>query len=61
MASTDILWRVQIRQSRESKWENISGLFETRSSARKNQYLQRSQRNGWGNTRVIKYVKGASL
>ena len=63
-------WRVQVRKSRAHKWVN-KGLFETRRNARNLAYVHRMftvvSRTatlvvcgyGFGNTRVIKYVKGA--
>ena len=65
-------WRVQVRRSRAHKWVN-KGLFETRSAARESAVGLRAYRivrennhmkalvdgYGFGNTRVIKYVKGA--
>ena len=61
-------WRVQKRKSRAHKWAN-KGLFETRSAARLSASMHRDFHEfingrfvppaGFGNTRVIKYVKGA--
>lgn len=63
-SSTKIQWRVQVRKSRAHKWVN-KGLFETRSVARE----RASDLRAWwadgpcsgqvyGNTRVVRYVKG---
>lgn len=51
-------WRVQWRTSRNRVWLN-NGLFETRSVARLKARALRSM-NGlaFGNTRVVKYIKG---
>lgn len=58
MASkTDTLWRIQVRANRKAKWKNLSGLYETRSSARWYQFVERSIR-GFGNTRVVRHVRG---
>ena len=63
-ASTKIQWRVQVRKSRAHKWVN-KGLFETRSVARGRASSLREQwADGpcsgqiYGNTRVVRYVKG---
>ena len=70
-ASTSIQWRVQVRKSRAHKWVN-KGLFETRKTARHHAVLHRSAifvkhtrvwvgpgcGVGFGNTRVVRYVKG---
>ena len=50
-------WRVERRLSRKHKWVK-AGLFETRTAAR---FVAASLRVmlGFGNTRVVKYVKGA--
>jgi len=65
MSSTKIQWRVQVRRSRAHKWVN-KGLFETRSAARKRAASMRSdifavgwKTIGFGNTRVVRYQKGA--
>lgn len=63
-------WRVQVRKSRAHKWVN-KGLYETRGSAREQAaYLREGRmRNGkrmletafgFGNTRVVPYVKGGA-
>lgn len=67
--STKIRWRVQVRKSRAHKWVN-KGLFETRSSARiRAMYLRDYSilqelgaygMYGFGNTRVVPYVKGGA-
>ena len=59
-------WRVQVRKSRAHKWVN-KGLFETRDVARIEAWGLRVGCNpnhwdlsyGFGNTRVVKYVRGA--
>ena len=59
-------WRVQVRKSRAHKWVN-KGLFETRDAARAEALALRCGWSpnhwdlsyGFGNTRVVKYVKGA--
>ena len=62
-------WRVQVRKSRAHKWVN-KGLFETRERAREQAVYMRGDRArnggtvpdtgyGFGNTRVVKYIKGA--
>lgn len=63
-------WRVQVRKSRAHKWVN-KGLFETRESARDNAKFKRDEAHyevnnqrafpayGFGNTRVVRYVRGA--
>jgi hypothetical protein len=61
-ASTKIQWRVQYRKSRSHKWVN-AGLFETRKNAREAATWLRFYGNhdigyGFGNTRVVRYVKG---
>lgn len=62
-------WRVQVRRSRAHKWVN-KGLFETREAARdKVKFIRENnhyevgnprvvQAYGFGNTRVVPYVKG---
>lgn len=71
MARTDntkTLWRVQVRKSRKHKWQN-KGLFETREAARKEATYQRvlfarfssemvNIGYGFGNTRVVKHIRG---
>lgn len=69
MKSTDILWRVEYRTKRTNKWKK-AGLFETRERARDEARYYRDGYGyagdgsghffgyGFGNTRVIKYVKG---
>ena len=61
-------WRVQVRKSRAHKWVN-KGLFETRSVARDVcMYYRTGEKHGmhtlypfgFGNTRVVPYVKGGS-
>ena len=62
-------WRVQVRRSRNHAWRN-KGLFETRNAARTNAWMYREINGGsagvdrrpvgFGNTRVIKYMKGAT-
>lgn len=56
-AATKVQWRIQSRKSRDHAWKNVSGLYETRSSAR---FWQQGVRAsvGFGNTRVVRYVKG---
>ena len=61
-------WRVQVRKSRAHKWVN-KGLFETRDAARDEASYQRTSviagydhigeyfGYGFGNTRVVKYIK----
>lgn len=67
-ASTKIQWRVQVRKSRVHKWVN-KGLYETRRNAREVCSLIRgfdhiapdhkwSPPYGFGNTRVVRYLKG---
>lgn len=65
-ASTKIQWRVQVRKSRAHKWVN-KDLFETRATAREDAAEKRewdyNPGQGWhgygfGNTRVVRYVKG---
>ena len=66
--ATDTQWRVQVRKSRNHAWTNRSGLFETREDAREQAVYMRVGRMcagqlmpgtgyGFGNTRVIPYVK----
>lgn len=59
-------WRVQVRKSKNHAWQS-KGLFETRSVARERAARLRYQHNngqwlvsgyGFGNTRVVPYVKG---
>jgi hypothetical protein len=68
-ASTKIQWRVQVRKSRTHVWKN-KGLFETRRRARDQAVYLRDgimrcgetltgTAYGFGNTRVVRYVKGA--
>lgn len=68
MTSTKIQWRVQTRKGRAHKWVN-KGLFETRDRAREQAAYMRWDRMrngapmlgtgfGFGNTRVMRYVKG---
>lgn len=70
MTSTKVQWRVQYRLSRKHKWEN-AGLFETREDARAEASWHRLGGSclvnggvkfyvavGFGNTRVVRYVKG---
>lgn len=68
MTSTKIQWRVQVRKSRAHKWVN-KGLYETRERARDQAEYMREGRMcmgivvpntgfGFGNTRVVRYVKG---
>ena len=56
MNSTKIQWRVEARESRTKKWIR-KGLFETRANARLQCEVFREW-VGFGNTRVVKYVKG---
>ena len=67
--STKVQWRVQVRKSRTAKWQN-KGLFETRNAAREQAAYLRGGRMcngeilpgtayGFGNTRVVRYEKGA--
>ena len=51
-------WRVQVRKSSAHKWVN-KGLFETRFSARYVAVWVYREWYGFGNTRVVKYVKGS--
>lgn len=65
-------WRVQVRKSRGHYWVN-KGLFETREEARRDAVEKRAlsvvrdERRiigtangyGFGNTRVVKYVRAA--
>lgn len=62
-AATQVQWRVQIRVARNKPWKNM-GLFETRCNARyeaaflRNCYIVgRNVVPGFGNTRVVRYVK----
>lgn len=70
MAKTDsakVMWRVQVRKSRNHKWTN-KGLFETREAARESvarfrvgwfwQDLHDGTVVGFGNTRVIRHIRG---
>ncbi|WP_143694702.1 hypothetical protein [Variovorax sp. JS1663] len=68
-SSTKVLWRVQVRKSRAHKWVN-KGLYETRDAARAQAHYLRTGRvrggevlwdtaYGFGNTRVVRYEKGA--
>lgn len=61
-------WRVEYRLSRNHKWRK-AGLFETRSAARDKAWILRLRGDyvgggyvvegvGFGNTRVVPYVKG---
>ena len=62
-------WRVQVRKSRAHKWVN-KGLFETRADARLSAAMHRHFSElvgrsfvppvGFGNTRVVPYVKGGA-
>lgn len=61
--NTEKQWRVQVRKSRAHKWVN-KGLFETREDARIQCAIFRGDERYWsdvvygfGNTRVIPYVK----
>lgn len=70
MKSTEILWQIQFRTGRDRPWRNRAGLFETRMHAREVAKILRdwtytgagempaNHGYGFGNTRVIKYVKG---
>ena len=58
-AATKVQWRVQTRKSRKHAWKNASGLYETRSAARFWCECDRA-RFGFGNTRVVRYVKGGA-
>ena len=63
MSSTKVQWRVQVRKSRAHKWVN-KGLFETRRGARHEAFLCREGMGNrpyyrFGNTRVVRYEKGA--
>lgn len=69
--STKVMWRVQVRKSRNHVWKN-GGLYETRDVARRTAVSLREE--GWlircgegygalggygfGNTRVIRHVRG---
>jgi hypothetical protein len=65
--STKVMWRVQVRKSRQHKWTS-KGLYETRESARDAAGTYRMfgtrqseawiPRYGFGNTRVLKYIRG---
>lgn len=63
--STRVMWRVQVRKSRNHKWMN-KGLFETRAAARYNAVQQRHisvfgplfAAPGFGNTRIVRHVRG---
>ena len=73
MARTDntkTLWRVQVRVNRNFKWKN-KGLYETRDEARYvaatlRTYPDMASRSpiyegmgaGFGNTRVIRHIRG---
>lgn len=61
-------WRVERRISRKHKWVK-AGLFETRDAARHRAAVLRGVHRveddfapgyGFGNTRVVKYVKGGA-
>lgn len=62
--ATDQQWRVQVRAGRNKPWKN-KGLWETREDAR---LAAKTERRygingkyigyGFGNTRVVRYVKG---
>lgn len=66
-SSTGVQWRVQTRKSKAHKWVN-KGLFETRDAARLSARLHRScycyegaarvEPRGFGNTRIVRYVRG---
>jgi hypothetical protein len=66
-ASTKVLWRVEIRLTKTAKWKKL-GLWETRSNARLSALMHRNCYRyeqgkrlppvGFGNTRVVRYVKG---
>lgn len=62
MSSTKVQWRVQVRKSRAHKWVN-KGLYETRENARIAAWSFRDKVNGqgygFGNTRIVRYEKGA--
>jgi hypothetical protein len=61
-------WRVEVRVFRGGVWRRHSGLFETRRDARARAVLLRDHHligggvlhrgYGFGNTRVVPYVKG---
>ena len=57
MSSEKTKWRIQARANRKAKWKNVSGLYETRETAR---WWQRGTRKafGFGNTRIVKHVRG---
>lgn len=67
--STKVLWRVQVREGRWQKWQNM-GLFETRKAARDQAAYLRAGRLkhglivqgigvGFGNTRVVRHERTA--
>lgn len=72
MSSTSKQWRVQVK-AKTGRWIN-KGLFETRDAARDQAYMLRvwgpdgvkdgvmavMKGVGFGNTRVIPYVKGGA-
>lgn len=72
MARTDntkVMWRVQYRKGRGLKWHNRTGLFERREDARhvakimREGYFSRLMDEdlfgyGFGNTRVIRHIRG---
>jgi hypothetical protein len=63
--STKVLWRVQVRKSREHAWKN-KGLWEVRRMARDSAWLHRiglgvsdpGAPYGFGNTRVVRHISG---
>ncbi len=55
--STKVMWRVEARLRREGKWAS-RGTFETRDRARFKATIWRMT-VGFGNTRVVRVVKGA--
>lgn len=63
-----VVWRVQVRQSRQQKWR-IYGTYETREVARAQAFYLRAGRlragrivphsaYGFGNTRVVRVERG---
>lgn len=67
--STKVMWRVQYRKGRGLKWRKLMGLFERREDARhvakimREGYVSRTMDEdlpgyGFGNTRVIRHIRG---
>ncbi len=60
MKSELIKWRIQVRENRDAKWKNHSGLFETRWMAihqarRLREGNAEGEGFGRGNVRVVKH------